>query len=113
MSFGQPFSQESVPRFIPFSRNLVNFKKQEDEKRTRLVSMCTYAYSPRCIARAYTARVKSICSFLFRFTRASERMSKDYSPRFFVACILLDFFETIFGSGMGIRINITINFRND
>ena len=31
----------------------------------RLVDMCTYAYDPRRIARAYTARVKVVYSFTF------------------------------------------------
>lgn len=37
----QPDVQKSVPRFIPFSRNLVNFKKQEDEKED---TPCWYVY---------------------------------------------------------------------
>ena len=51
--------------------------------------MCTYAYSPRCIAIAYMARVESSYSFqLVAFADASGKMSKDYSPRFFITLIL-------------------------
>lgn len=83
MSFGRNRETEGVPRFILYNE-IANFKAEGWRQWfARLVYL--YAYSPRCIAAAYTARVDCfifISAMVFGDT--SYKMSKDRLPAFFI-----------------------------